>query len=231
MKNCELGSFILIDRITNNTIAAGMVKKPVEKSSNIFLSKSISKKSRNYQIGHKSKVIWFTGLSGSGKSTLAQELEKKFFKDNIRTCVLDGDNLRFGINKDLGFTDEDRIENIRRVAEISKLMVDTGVVVLTALISPFKADRSMARLLFSKSDFIEVFVNASLETVEKRDVKGLYKKARAGEIKGFTGIDAPYEEPLNPELIVETDKNDIEECAKIVVDYLIEEGIISKTVV
>ena len=180
---------------------------------------------------HKSRVLWFTGLSGSGKSTVANAAEKILYDMGLQTYVLDGDNVRMGLNKDLGFSHKDRTENIRRITEIANLFADSGSIVLTAFISPYREDRDKAREIISTDDFIEVFVSADLSVCELRDPKGLYKKARAGEIKGFTGIDAPYEAPLNPELIVETDKNDIETCAQIVVDYLVEEGIISKTLI
>ena len=180
---------------------------------------------------HKSRVLWFTGLSGSGKSTVANATENILHDLGLHTYILDGDNVRIGLNKDLGFSPEDRTENIRRITEVAKLFADSGSIVLTAFISPYREDRDKARDIISNEDFIEVFVSADLSVCESRDPKGLYKKARAGEIKGFTGIDAPYEVPLNPELIVETDKNDIEACAQIVVDYLVEEGIISKTLV
>tara|TARA_Y100000588_G_C13944140_1_gene791374 strand:+ start:250 stop:867 length:618 start_codon:yes stop_codon:yes gene_type:complete len=180
---------------------------------------------------HKSRVLWFTGLSGSGKSTVANATEKILHDMGLHTYILDGDNVRMGLNKDLGFSPEDRTENIRRITEVAKLFADSGSIVLTAFISPYREDRDKARAIISNEDFIEIFVSADLSVCEARDPKGLYKKARAGEIKGFTGIDAPYEAPLNPELIVETDKHDIEASAQIVVDYLVEEGIISKTLV
>ena len=180
---------------------------------------------------HKSRVLWFTGLSGSGKSTVANAAEKILHDMGLQTYVLDGDNVRMGLNKDLGFSHKDRTENIRRITEVANLFADSGSIVLTAFISPYREDRDKAREIISTDDFIEIFVSADLSVCELRDTKGLYKKARAGEIKGFTGIDAPYEAPLNPELIVETDKNDIETCAQIVVDYLVEEGIISKTLI
>ena len=180
---------------------------------------------------HKSRVLWFTGLSGSGKSTVANATEKILYDMGLQTYILDGDNVRIGLNKDLGFSPEDRTENIRRITEVAKLFADSGIIILTAFISPYREDRDKARDIISNEDFIEVFVSADLSVCESRDTKGLYKKARAGEIKGFTGIDAPYEAPLNPELIVETDKNNIESCAQIVVDYLVEEGIINKTLV
>jgi len=174
---------------------------------------------------HKSRVLWFTGLSGSGKSTVANATEKVLYEMGLQTYILDGDNVRIGLNKDLGFSPEDRTENIRRITEVAKLFADSGSIVLSAFISPYREDREKARKIISDDDFIEVFVRADLSVCEERDPKGLYKKARAGEIKGFTGIDAPYEEPLNPELIVETDKNDIEASAQIVIDYLVKEGI------
>ena len=180
---------------------------------------------------HKSRVLWFTGLSGSGKSTIANATEKLLFDKGFQTYILDGDNVRMGLNKDLGFSPEHRTENIRRITEVAKLFADAGTIVLTAFISPYREDRDKAREIISDDDFIEIFISADLSVCESRDPKGLYKKARAGEIKGFTGIDAPYEEPHNPELIVETDKYDIDKSAQIVVDYLVEEGIISKTFV
>ncbi len=178
---------------------------------------------------HKSRVLWFTGLSGSGKSTVANATEKILHDMGLHTYILDGDNVRMGLNKDLGFSPEDRTENIRRITEVAKLFADSGSIVLTAFISPYREDRDKARAIISNEDFIEIFVSADLSVCEARDPKGLYKKARAGEIKGFTGIDAPYEAPLKPELIVETDKHDIEASAQIVVNYLAEEDIISKT--
>ena len=180
---------------------------------------------------HKSRVLWFTGLSGSGKSTVANAAEKILHDMGLQTYVLDGDNVRMGLNKDLGFSHKDRTENIRRITEVANLFADSGSIILTAFISPYRDDRDNAREIIGNEDFIEVFVSADLSVCEERDPKGLYKKARAGEIKGFTGIDAPYEEPINPELVVETDKNDIEACAQIVIEYLVKEGIISKTLV
>ena len=180
---------------------------------------------------HKSRVIWFTGLSGSGKSTVANATEKVLHDMGLQTYILDGDNVRMGLNKDLGFSHEDRTENIRRITEVANLFADSGSIILTAFISPYREDRDSAREIIGNEDFIEVFVSADLLVCEERDPKGLYKKARAGEIKGFTGIDAPYEEPINPELVVETDKHDIEACTQIVIEYLVKEGIISKTLV
>lgn len=180
---------------------------------------------------HKSRVLWFTGLSGSGKSTVANATEKVLHDMGLHTYILDGDNVRMGLNKDLGFSPQDRTENIRRITEVAKLFADSGSIVLTAFISPYQEDRDKAREIIGEQDFIEIFISADLSVCEERDPKGLYKKARSGEIKGFTGIDAPYEAPLDPELIVETDKNNIEECSQIVVNYLSQNGIIDKVLV
>jgi len=181
-------------------------------SENIFKQEyCVSKKERNRRNGHKSFLIWFTGLSGSGKSTLANALEEKLFENSIRTYTLDGDNIRKGINKDLTFTEEGRTENIRRIAEVCKLFIDAGVVVLAAFISPYEKDRENIKNIVGENNYIEVYVNTSLEECEKRDVKGLYKKARLGEISNFTGIDAPYEEPLNPHIEVQTETFSIED--------------------
>ena len=196
-----------------------------------FHEHRVARESKEKRNQHKSRVLWFTGLSGSGKSTVANATEKVLHDMGLQTYILDGDNVRMGLNKDLGFSPEDRTENIRRITEVAKLFADSGSIVLTAFISPYREDRDKARKIISDNDFIEVLVSADLSVCEARDPKGLYKKARAGEIKGFTGIDAPYEAPLTPELIVETDKNDIESCAQIVIEYLVKEGIISKTVV
>ena len=196
-----------------------------------FHEHRVARESKEKRNQHKSRVLWFTGLSGSGKSTVANATEKMLHDMGLQTYILDGDNVRMGLNKDLGFSAEDRTENIRRITEVAKLFADSGSIILTAFISPYREDRDKAREIISNDDFIEIFVSADLSVCEDRDPKGLYKKARSGEIKGFTGIDAPYEAPLNPELIVETDKNSIEESAQIVVDYLIENGIISKKLV
>jgi len=181
---------------------------------------SISRKDREAMNGHKVFVIWFTGLSASGKSTLAVSLEDILHKKNMRTYVLDGDNIRQGLCKDLGFSNEDRTENIRRIGEISKLMMDAGVIVLTAFISPFIEDRRIVRNLLKKDEFIEVYCNAPLEVCELRDPKGLYKKARSGDIPEFTGISSPYEEPTNPEIILDTNKYSIKECIEKLICYM-----------
>ncbi|WP_163329312.1 adenylyl-sulfate kinase [Desulfurobacterium thermolithotrophum] len=180
----------------------------------------VTRKDREGMKGHKSFILWFTGLSGSGKSTLSHKVEEKLFEMGVHTYVLDGDNIRMGLNKDLGFTEEDRRENIRRIGEVAKLFVDAGIVVLTAFISPYRRDRDFVRNLVAEGDFIEVYVKCPLEVCEKRDPKGLYKKARAGIIKNFTGINDPYEEPLNPEVVVETDKMSVDECVEKVISYL-----------
>ncbi|RMA93319.1 adenylyl-sulfate kinase [Hydrogenothermus marinus] len=181
---------------------------------------NITKEDRQRQKGHKSAILWFTGLSGSGKSTLAHAVEEKLFERGINTYVLDGDNIRTGLNKDLGFSAEDREENIRRIGEVAKLFVDAGIITLTAFISPYRKDRNFVRNLVEEDEFIEIYVKCPLEVCEQRDVKGLYKKARQGIIKNFTGIDDPYEEPENPEIVVETDKMSLEESVKKIIDYL-----------
>jgi adenylylsulfate kinase len=181
---------------------------------------TITRKSRNQLNNHKSVVIWFTGLSGSGKSTLAHSVEEELYKLGCRTFVLDGDNIRHGLSSDLSFSDNDRKENIRRVGEAAKLMMEAGVIAMTAFISPFRKDRNLVRQLLAQDDFIEIYCKASLETCESRDVKGLYKRARAGEIENYTGIDSPYEAPINPELVVNTQFDSLEESISEVIDFL-----------
>ena len=196
------------------------------KSTNIIYHQaSVTRSRRNQSNKHQSIVIWFTGLSGSGKSTLAHVLEEKLFNKGCSTYVLDGDNVRYGLNSNLDFSDKDRKENIRRIGEVSKLMLEAGIIVMTAFISPFKEDRSEVRKLMPKGDFIEIYCKASLEVCEKRDVKGLYKRARAGEIKNYTGIDSPYEIPENPELIIDTDKESLEESVSNIYSFLKSKGI------
>lgn len=180
----------------------------------------IDRKDRNKQKGHLSFVVWFTGLSGSGKSTLANMVEKKLFESGIHTFSLDGDNVRNGLNKNLGFSREDRVENLRRIAEVSKLFVDSGSLVIASFISPLKSDRDFVKGIIGDDDFVEVFVNTPLEVCESRDVKGLYKKARAGEIKNFTGIDTPYEAPKSPDVEIETDLEKVEDSVERIVDFL-----------
>jgi adenylylsulfate kinase len=181
---------------------------------------SITKEDRRKRNGHHSAILWFTGLSGSGKSTIANAVSKKLFDLDIQNYVLDGDNIRHGLNKDLGFSAADRTENIRRIGEVAKLFVDSGQFVLTAFISPFAQDRKLVRNLVEKDEFIEIYVKCPLEECERRDPKGLYKKARNGEIRDFTGIDSPYEAPVSPELMLETDRYTIDECANQVIAYL-----------
>ena len=192
-----------------------------------FHEHRVSRVKKEQRNKHKSKVLWFTGLSGSGKSTIANATEHILHEMGLQTYILDGDNIRMGLNKDLGFSAEDRTENIRRITEVSKLFADSGSLVLTAFISPYISVRDKAREIIGNEDFIEVFVSANLSVCESRDPKGLYKKARAGEIKGFTGIDDPYEEPLSPEITIETDKYDIDTCAQQIIDYLSDKNIIN----
>jgi len=198
------------------------------KSSNItYHQATVTKQRRNKLNNHKSVVLWFTGLSGSGKSTLAHALEEKLFNMDFRTFVLDGDNVRHGLNSNLDFSETDRSENIRRISEVSKLMLEAGLIVMTAFISPFKKDRNEARALITNDNFIEIYCKASLETCEKRDVKGLYKMARAGEIKNYTGIDSPYEAPINPELIIDTDQETLDYSVSKILSYLEENILVS----
>ena len=219
--NQKLGSFVIIDPYSNKTIGVGMIDHALRRSSNIsWHEMSINKKTRSELNSQKPCVVWFTGLSGSGKSTIANILEQKLHTAGKRTYLLDGDNVRHGLNKDLGFTDTDRVENIRRVAEVSKLMVDAGLITLVSFISPFKSERQMAKDLLSSDEFFEIFVNTSLEECEKRDPKGLYKKARAGELKNFTGIDSLYEEPENPDLILDTTSCNAEELTDQIIKFL-----------
>jgi len=199
-----------------------------KKSTNIVWEKSlITRQDREALNGHKSFVLWFTGLSGSGKSTLAHAVEKKLYENGCSTFVLDGDNVRHGLSSNLSFSEDDRKENIRRIGEAAKLMTEAGIIALTAFISPFRADREMVRSLFPHGEFIEVYCSASLEVCEARDVKGLYKKARAGEIKNYTGIDSPYEAPINPEISVSTDSDEIDLCVEQIIKILVSKGLIS----
>lgn len=212
-KSKALGGLILIDRINNMTSACGVIEHSLRRSDNLtWHTMDIGKKDRAAQKAQNPKTLWFTGLSGSGKSTLANEIEKRLFAMGKHTMLLDGDNIRMGLNKNLGFKEQDRIENIRRVAEVSKLMNDAGLIVLTSFISPFKQDRENAANIIGKEDFIEIYVSTPLEECEKRDVKGLYHKAREGEIPNFTGISSPYETPENPDITIDTSKGSIEEC-------------------
>ena len=193
----------------------------------IYHQATVTKERRNQLNNHQSKVIWFTGLSGSGKSTLAHALEEKLFNLGCRTFVLDGDNVRHGLNSNLNFSETDRTENIRRISEVSKLMLESGMIVMTAFISPFSKDREQARNLISRENFIEIYCKASLEICELRDVKGLYKLARAGEIKNYTGIDSPYEIPVSPELVIDTDEQSLEDSVSSILSFLKFNGTIS----
>ena len=213
--NKLLGSIILIDPLTNQTIGVGMINFALRRSKNIYFQNlSVNQDLREKLNGHKGQVLWLTGLSGSGKSTIANALEKELYSQGKKTYILDGDNIRHGLNKDLGFTENDRVENIRRVAEVAKLMCDAGLIVITAFISPFRTEREMARSLFKKDEFKEIYISTPLKIVEKRDPKGLYKKARKGQIPNFTGIDSPYEKPVRPELEIDTSKKSINESIK-----------------
>jgi adenylylsulfate kinase len=197
---------------------------------NIFQQHAlVSKHDKQQQAGHKSVILWFTGLSGAGKSTLAHAVEKALFDIGCRTIVVDGDNVRHGICSDLGFSSEDRHENIRRVGELSKLFVEAGIITLTAFISPFQADRNRVRNLVNDDEFIEIYCNTNLQTCEQRDVKGLYAKARRGEIADFTGISSPYEPPVNPEIIVNTGIDSLEECVETIMHYLADRNYIKLT--
>jgi bifunctional enzyme CysN/CysC len=226
-ENKDTGGFIMIDRMTNNTVGAGLLHFALRRAENIhWQAVDIHKASRSEAKGQKSCILWFTGLSGAGKSTIANLVEKKLAHLGRHTYLLDGDNVRHGLNKDLGFTDADRVENIRRVAEVAKLMVDAGLIVLVSFISPFRAERQMARGLVEPGEFLEIFVDTTLAEAERRDVKGLYKKARAGQIKNFTGIDSPYEKPEHAEITIDTTKLSSEEAADFLVAQLKKNGIV-----
>ena len=190
---------------------------------------AVNREDRQRLNGHRGCTVWLTGLSGAGKSTIAVDLEKRLLERGVRTYILDGDNVRHGLNKNLGFSPEDRTENIRRIGEVAKLFTDAGMVALTAFISPYRADRDQVRGLMAAGDFIEVFVDCPVDVCEERDVKGLYKKARAGEIKEFTGVSAPYEAPLRPELTLDTSAQSVEESAKQILAYLERQGIVPAT--
>ena len=220
-ENRDLGGFILIDRISNRTVAAGMIHFALRRSQNVhWQALDVDKAARAALKGQRGRVVWLTGLSGSGKSTIANLVEKKLHANGRHTYILDGDNVRHGLNRDLGFTDEDRVENIRRVAEVSRLMVDAGLIVLVSFISPFRAERRLARDLQAEGDFVEVYIDTPLAVAEARDVKGLYKKARAGELKNFTGIDSPYEAPEAPEIRIDTTKTSPTEAAEQITAWL-----------
>jgi bifunctional enzyme CysN/CysC len=222
-----LGGFILIDRMTHHTVGAGLLHFALRRSQNVhWQALDVNKRARASLSHQKPCVVWFTGLSGAGKSTIANLVEKQLHADGRQTYLLDGDNVRHGLNKDLGFTDQDRVENIRRVAEVARLMVDAGLIVLVSFISPFRAERRMARNLLEEGEFFEVYVETPLAIAEARDAKGLYKKARRGELKNFTGIDSPYEPPEDPEIRLDTSTLAPEAAAERVIAHLREAGII-----
>jgi bifunctional enzyme CysN/CysC len=218
----DLGGFILIDKITNATVAAGMLHFSLRRAQNVhWQAHDVTRETHAQLKNQKAALLWFTGLSGAGKSTIANLVEKKLVRMNRHTFLLDGDNVRHGLNKDLGFDEADRVENIRRVGEVAKLMTDAGLIVITAFISPFRAERKMVREMLPEGEFIEVFIDTSLAEAEARDVKGLYKKARSGALKNFTGIDSPYEAPTNAEIHIDTSRVSPEEAADIIIAKLI----------
>ena len=221
MSNRSTGSFILIDPETNATAGAGIIEYALRRSQNIhWQAVEVDRNQRAAAKNQRACVLWFTGLSGSGKSTIANVLEKKLHATAHHTMLLDGDNVRHGLNRDLGFTDADRVENIRRISEVSKLMVEAGLITLVSFISPFAAERRMARDMFEEDEFVEIFVDTPLAEAERRDVKGLYKKARSGELKNFTGIDSPYDKPESPEITVPTMEMDAEAAADMIIKWL-----------
>ena len=221
--NQTMGGFIVIDRLSNNTVGMGLIDFALHRSENIHWQKmDVSKESRAKQKSQVPKIIWFTGLSGSGKSSIANILEKKLQGLGKHTITLDGDNMRHGLNRDLGFTAADRVENIRRVGEVAKLMVNSGLICITSFISPFESERKMARSLVSENEFIEVFIDTPLSVCEERDVKGLYAKARSGQIPNFTGISSPYESPQNPEITIDTTKLSPEDAANQILNFILE---------
>ena len=226
-RNLEMGGFILIDRQTEQPVGAGMIHFALRRSQNIHQQHfEVDIAARAAQKGQSPVVLWFTGLSGAGKSTIANLVERQLFALGRHSYLLDGDNVRHGLNKDLGFSDEDRVENIRRIGEVSKLFTDSGVIVLSAFISPFTSDRRLVRNLFPAGEFIEVFMDTPLETCEQRDPKGLYEKARAGKIKHFTGIDSPYEAPERPEVRLDTSQMSVDDCVNRLISYLLDRQLI-----
>jgi bifunctional enzyme CysN/CysC len=226
----DLGGFILIDRFTSDTVAAGMIHFALRRAQNIhWQAVDVTRAARANQKSQRPCVLWFTGLSGSGKSTIANVVEQRLFALGKHSALLDGDNLRHGLNRDLGFTDQDRVENIRRVGEVAKLMANAGLIVLVSFISPFRSERQMARDLLPPGEFLEVFIDTPLETAEARDPKGLYKKARRGELSHFTGISSPYEPPETPEIHIETTHTSLEAAADRILQVLEERGILRAT--
>jgi bifunctional enzyme CysN/CysC len=227
-ENSVTGGFMLIERHSNATVAAGMIRFGLRRAANTyFQSFEITKTARARLNEQKPVLLWLTGLSGAGKSTIANNLERKLHALGKRTFVLDGDNVRHGLNRDLGFTEADRVENIRRVAEVAKLFVDAGLITMVAFISPFRAEREMARELVGPDEFVEIFVDTPLEICEQRDPKGLYRKARRGELRNFTGLDSPYERPESPELILDARSERAEDLADHVIAFLQQRGMLS----
>lgn len=226
--NRDTGGFILIDRLTNTTVGAGMIAHSLRRSDNIhWQAVDVNDEARSLLKGHRPQIVWFTGLSGSGKSTIANELERRLYTLGCHTYLLDGDNVRHGLGRDLGFTEADRVENIRRVTEVARLMADAGLIVLASFISPFRAERDAARELIGTDRFCEVFVDTPIEVAEERDPKGLYRKARRGELANFTGVDSPYETPTSPDVRIDTTELTTEHAADRIVEVLRERGVIS----
>ncbi|MEL6226646.1 MAG: adenylyl-sulfate kinase, partial [Pseudomonadota bacterium] len=220
-ENRQTGAFILVDRTSNETVGAGMIEFGLRRASNIHVEDLIvDKPARSALKGQAPSILWFTGLSGSGKSTVAKQLEKRLHDEGRHTYVLDGDNIRHGINRDLGFTDADRVENIRRIGEVAKLFADAGLIVLCSFISPFRAERDMVRRMVADDEFVELFVDAPLDVCAERDPKGLYAKAARGEIKNFTGFDSPYEPPMSPEVHLNTAETSPEDLVEQIIRYL-----------
>ena len=221
-ENRDLGGFILIDKLTNATVAAGLLNFSLRRAQNVHWQASDTSREKRADLkNQKAAVLWFTGLSGAGKSTIANIVERKLTHMNRHAFLLDGDNVRHGLNRDLGFTDADRVENVRRVGEVAKLMADAGLIVITAFISPFRAEREMVRSMMAPGEFIEVHIDTTLAEAERRDVKGLYQKARAGDLKNFTGIDSPYEPPVDPEIHIDTTNLTPEESADLIIETLL----------
>src|SRR5262245_12563624 len=227
LENKRLGAFIVIDKLTNETVGAGIIHFALHRSANVHWQTLEVTKAERAEMKHQwARCLWFTGLSGSGKSTIANLLEKRLHTDGKHTYILDGDNVRHGLNRDLGFTEADRVENIRRVTEVARLMADAGLIVLASFISPFRAERDAARELIGPDNFCEVFVDTPIEVAEQRDPKGLYKKARRGELANFTGVDSPYEAPEDPELRIDTTATSPAEASMHIIDHLRGRGVI-----
>jgi bifunctional enzyme CysN/CysC len=227
-QNRDMGGFILIDRFTNTTVAAGLLHFALRRADNVhWQAIEVDKNAHAAQKGQRPCVVWFTGLSGAGKSTIANIVERKLHNLGRHTYLLDGDNVRHGLNKDLGFTDVDRVENIRRVSEVAGLMVDAGLIVLVSFISPFRAERQMARERVDDNEFVEVHVDAPLAVAEGRDPKGLYRKARQGDLVNFTGIDSPYEPPESPEIRIDTTQVSPEQAADLIIEHLRDKHVLS----